>query len=172
MGATFLKAGQQFGLDPRYLVAHAAEESAWGTSKIAKDKGNFFGIGAFDDSPYSSAFEFKNGGGSAAENGIMGGAKWISEHYYGKGNTTLDKMHQAGYATNGDWASNIASIMKGAPNGSGTVKVDSTINVNVKGDESVSNKIKDSSEMKNVGKNINDMIYSSLNFYSQEMRRV
>ncbi|UGO49170.1 tapemeasure [Bacillus phage vB_BanH_Emiliahah] len=172
MGATFLKAGQQYGLDPRYLVAHAAEESAWGTSRIAKDKGNFFGIGAFDNSPYSSAYEFKNGGGSAAENGIMGGAKWISEKYYGKGNTTLDKMHQAGYATNGDWASNIASIMKGAPGGTGTVKVDSTINVNVKGDESVSSKIKNSNEMKNVGKNINDMIYSSLNFYSQEMRRV
>ncbi|ALA13022.1 tail associated lysin [Bacillus phage TsarBomba] len=172
MGATFLKAGQQYGLDPRYLVAHAAEESAWGTSNIAKQKGNFFGIGAFDNSPMESAYEFKNGGGSAAENGIMGGAKWISEKYYGKGRTTLDKMHQAGYATNGDWASNIASIMKGAPNGSGTVKVDSTINVNVKGDESVSNKIKNSSEMKNVGKNINDMIYSSLNFYSQEMRRV
>jgi len=172
MGATFLKAGQQYGLDPRYLVAHAAEESAWGTSRIAKDKGNFFGIGAFDNSPYSSAYEFKNGGGSAAENGIMGGAKWISEKYYGKGNTTLDKMHQAGYATNGDWASNIASIMKGAPGGTGTVKVDSTINVNVKGDESVSSKIKNSNEMKNVGKNINDMIYSSLNFYSQEMKRV
>ncbi|QEG13763.1 putative tapemeasure protein [Bacillus phage vB_BspM_MarvelLand] len=172
MGATFLKAGQQYGLDPRYLVAHAAEESAWGTSSIAKKKGNFFGIGAFDNSPMESAYEFKNGGGSAAENGIMGGAKWISEHYYGKGNTTLDKMHQAGYATNGDWASNIASIMKGAPGGTGTVKVDSTINVNVKGDESVSNKIKNSSEMRTVGKNINDMIYSSLDFYSQEMRRV
>ncbi|AEW47213.1 putative tail lysin 2 [Bacillus phage BCP78] len=172
MGATFLKAGQQYGLDPRYLVAHAAEESAWGTSNIAKQKGNFFGIGAFDNSPMESAYTFKDGGGSAAENGIMGGAKWIAEKYYGKGRTTLDKMHQAGYATNSDWASNIASIMKGAPNGSGTVKVDSTINVNVRGDESVSNKIKNSSEMKNVGKNINDMIYSSLNFYSQEMRRV
>lgn len=168
MGATFLKAGQEYGLDPRYLIAHAAEETGWGTSNIAKKKNNFFGIGAFDNSPMESAYGF----GNTAEAGIMGGAKWIAEHYYAKGNTTLDKMHQAGYATNSDWASNIASIMKNAPNGSGTVKVDSTINVNVKGDESVSNKIKNSSEMKNVGKNINDMIYSSLNFYSQEMRRV
>ncbi|QEM43140.1 tape measure protein [Bacillus phage Chotacabras] len=165
MGATFLKAGQETGLDPRYLVAHAAEESAWGTSKIARDKGNFFGIGAFDDSPYSSAFEFKNGGGSAAENGIMGGAKWIAEKYYGKGRTTLDAMHKAGYATNGDWASNIASIMKGAPSGSGSGNMTATINVNVKGDEKVSDKLKSSSDMKKVGNNIADM----LGFYSKEM---
>jgi len=164
MGATFLKAGQEYGLDPRYLVAHAAEESAWGTSRIAKDKGNFFGIGAFDNSPYSSAYEFKDGGGTAAEKGIMGGAKWISEKYYGKGRTTLDKMHQAGYATNSDWASNIASIMGGAPKGTGQA-VNATINVNVKGDESVSKKINNSSEMKKVGNNIADM----LGFYSKEM---
>lgn len=165
MGATFLKAGQETGLDPRYLIAHAAEESAWGTSKIARDKGNFFGIGAFDDSPYSSAFEFKNGGGSAAENGIMGGAKWIAEKYYGKGRTTLDAMHKAGYATNSDWASNIASIMKGAPTGSGSGAMTATINVNVKGDEKVSEKLKSSSDMKKVGKDISDM----LGFYSKEM---
>ncbi|UNA01495.1 tape measure protein [Bacillus phage vB_BcgM] len=165
MGATFLKAGQETGLDPRYLVAHAAEESAWGTSKIARDKGNFFGIGAFDDSPYSSAFEFKNGGGSAAENGIMGGAKWIAEKYYGKGRTTLDAMHKAGYATNSDWASNIASIMKGAPTGSGSGAMTATINVNVKGDDKVSDKLKSSSDMKKVGKDISDM----LGFYSKEM---
>ncbi|AID17893.1 tail associated lysin [Bacillus phage JBP901] len=164
MGETFLKAGQMYGLDPRYLVAHAAEESAWGTSNIAKQKGNFFGIGAFDNSPMESAYTFKDGGGTAAQNGIMGGAKWIAEKYYGKGRTTLDKMHQAGYATNADWASNIASIMKGAPSGSGQA-VNATINVNVKGDESVAKKINNSSEMKKVGNNIADM----LGFYSKEM---
>lgn len=164
MGETFLKAGQMYGLDPRYLVAHAAEESAWGTSNIAKQKGNFFGIGAFDNSPMESAYTFKDGGGTAAQNGIMGGAKWIAEKYYGKGRTTLDKMHQAGYATNSDWASNIASIMKGAPSGSGQA-VNATINVNVKGDESVAKKINDNKEMKKVGNNIADM----LGFYSKEM---
>ncbi len=163
MGATFLKAGQQYGLDPRYLIAHAAEETGWGTSAIAKKKNNFFGIGAFDNSPMESAFTFNEGGGSAAEKGIMGGAKWIAENYYGKGRTTLDKMHQAGYATNSDWASNIASIMKNAPNGSGSINA--TINVNVKGDESVAKKINDNKEMKKVGNNIADM----LGFYSKEM---
>ncbi|ANI24718.1 tape measure protein [Bacillus phage Smudge] len=165
MGATFLKAGQEYGLDPRYLVAHAAEESGWGTSKIARDKGNFFGIGAFDDSPYSSAYEFKDGTGSAAEKGIMGGAKWISEKYYGKGNTTLDKMKAAGYATNATWAPNIASIMAGAPKGSGSGNVQATINVNVRGDEKVSDKLKNSSDMKKAGKDIGSL----LGFYSREM---
>ncbi|AOZ62351.1 tail lysin 1 [Bacillus phage SBP8a] len=165
MGATFLKAGQEYGLDPRYLIAHAAEESGWGTSKIARDKGNFFGIGAFDDSPYSSAYEFKDGTGSAAEKGIMGGAKWISEKYYGKGNTTLDKMKAAGYATNASWAPNIASIMAGAPTGSGSGNVTATINVNVKGDDKVSDKLKNSADMKKAGKDIGSL----LGFYSREM---
>ncbi|ANM46030.1 tap measure protein [Bacillus phage Belinda] len=165
MGATFLKAGQEYGLDPRYLIAHAAEESGWGTSKIARDKGNFFGIGAFDDSPYSSAFEFKDGTGSAAEKGIMGGAKWISEKYYGKGRTTLDKMKAAGYATNATWAPNIASIMAGAPKGSGSGNVTATINVNVKGDDKVSDKLKNSADMKKAGKDIGSL----LGFYSREM---
>jgi len=165
MGATFLKAGQEYGLDPRYLIAHAAEESGWGTSKIARDKGNFFGIGAFDNSPYASAYEFKDGGGSAAEKGIMGGAKWISEKYYGKGRTNLDKMKAAGYATNATWAPNIASIMAGAPTGSGSGNVQATINVNVTGDEKVSDKVKNSADMKKTGQDIGSL----LGFYGREM---
>ncbi len=165
MGATFLKAGQEYGLDPRYLIAHAAEETGWGTSKIARDKGNFFGIGAFDDSPYSSAFEFKDGKGSLAERGIMGGAKWISEHYYGKGRTNLDKMKAAGYATNATWAPNIASIMSGAPTGTGSGNVTATINVNVSGDEKVSDKLRNNADMKKAGKDVGNL----LGFYSREM---
>ncbi|ADH03175.1 tail associated lysin [Bacillus phage W.Ph.] len=165
MGATFLKAGQEYGLDPRYLIAHAAEESGWGTSKIARDKGNFFGIGAFDNSPYASAYEFKDGSGSAAERGIMGGAKWISEKYYGKGRTTLDQMKAAGYATNATWAPNIASIMAGAPTGTGSGNVTATINVNVTGDEKVSDKLKNNADMKKAGKDVGNL----LGFYSREM---
>lgn len=168
MGATFLKAGRESGLDPRYLIAHAAEESAWGTSRIAKDKKNFFGIGAFDNSPYASAYGF----GNTVESGITGGAKWIADKYYGKGNTTLDKMHQAGYATNSTWASNIASIMKGAPTGSGSAQVNSTINVNVNSGDKVSDKVKNSSDMKQTAKNIESMIFGSLNRYSYEMTMV
>jgi beta-N-acetylglucosaminidase len=113
----FIKAGQQSGLDPRYLLAHAALESGWGTSNIAKKKNNYFGIGAFDSSPYKSAYSFTSG--LAA--GIIEGAKWISNNYYnGKySQRTLNQMRNNGgvhqYATDPQWHTKIASIMDGMP---------------------------------------------------------
>ena len=110
-GATIIEASNQSGLDPAYLVAHAAEETGWGTSSIVKSKFNWFGIGAFDDSPGQSAYTFNN-----AKDGFIEGAKWIAKNYY-EGQyqqTTLIKMRDPRhrYATNPSWPSNIASIMK------------------------------------------------------------
>nr|DAM96432.1 MAG TPA: Beta- N-acetylglucosaminidase [Caudoviricetes sp.] len=116
-GNIFMDAARKSGLDPRYILAHAALESAWGTSRIAKDKNNYFGIGAFDSSPYQSAYSF--GSGLAA--GIIGGAEWISKHYYnGQYNQkSIYKMrHNNGvheYATSGTWDTSIASIMTHGP---------------------------------------------------------
>ena len=53
-------------------MAHSALESAWGRSQIANDKNNFFGISAYDDSPYTSATKYDN-----VDSGIMGAARWI-----------------------------------------------------------------------------------------------
>jgi beta-N-acetylglucosaminidase len=123
--AVFLEASKQSGLDPRYIVAHAALESAWGTSKIAKDKNNYFGIGAFNSSPYSSALTFNTGLAS----GIIGGANWIKKNYVDRGQNSLysmiygDPTHR--YAVHDDgtpnesWMKNIASIMATAPDGGG-----------------------------------------------------
>lgn len=165
MGEAFFKAGQESGLDPRYLVAHAAQETGWGTSNILKSKNNWFGIGAFDNSPFSSAKSFEG-----REKGIIEGAKWISENYYNKGNTTLSKMKQAGYATDPQWANRISSIMKGAPSGTGTMKVESTINVNVTGND-VSSKVTNSAEMKKMANDIQNRIYG-MQYFAQETKRV
>ncbi|WP_270363973.1 N-acetylglucosaminidase [Bacillus paranthracis] len=124
-GAAFVKASQESGLDVRYLVAHAAEETGWGTSNIAKKKGNMFGIGAYDSSPMASAYQF---GGVDA--GIVEGAKWIAKNYVNKGQDTIYKMRwnngQHEYATNSDWDTNIAKIMATAP-------ATRTLNVKVSG---------------------------------------
>jgi beta-N-acetylglucosaminidase len=124
-GAAFVKASQESGLDVKYLVAHAAEETGWGTSNIAKKKGNMFGIGAYDSSPMASAFQF---GGVDA--GIVEGAKWIAKNYTNKGQDTIYKMRNNNgeheYATNSDWDSNIAKIMATAP-------ATRTLNVKVSG---------------------------------------
>jgi len=115
-GAIFIQAGNESGLDPRYILAHAAQETGWGKSKIAREKNNYFGIAAFDASPYASAYSFNN-----FKAGIIEGAKWIAKNYYnGKYNQkTLHSMrwnnnvHQ--YATDPNWDNKIASIMASAP---------------------------------------------------------
>lgn len=86
-GEEFLEASQQADLDPRYLVAHSAIETGWGTSRICKDKNNYFGIGAFNHDPYNKAKTF-----DSAESGIIAGAVWISNNYTQKGQNTLNKM--------------------------------------------------------------------------------
>lgn len=125
MGSTYMKAGAESGLDPRYLVAHSALETGWGTSSYAK-AGNFFGIGAFDNNPDNAL----NYGNNSASSGIIEGAKWIAENYYGKGNKTLSDMHSAGYATDPGWASKIANMMKGSEKHTSpsTVSINTTVN--------------------------------------------
>lgn len=114
-GEAFMEAGREYGVDPRYLAAHAAIESAWGTSPIVKDKNNYFGIEAYDGSAYDSARGF-----DSPKAGIKDGSKFISESYVHSSKynqNTLYKMrfnngvHQ--YATDPGWHTKIASTMKG-----------------------------------------------------------
>ena len=51
-------ASQRTGYNALDLLVHAAHESAWGMSKIARTKNNFFGIGAYDSSPQASAYSY------------------------------------------------------------------------------------------------------------------
>lgn len=115
-GNVFMEAQKQSGLDARYILAHAALESAWGKSSIAKKYNNYFGIGAFDNDPNNA----KNFSNSGLASGIINGAKWIAKNYYNSSykQTTLYKMrnnngvHQ--YATDPNWHNKIANIMKGS----------------------------------------------------------
>ena len=55
----FYYAEKQYGINGLFVAAIGIHESAWGTSKIAKDKKNLFGYGAYDKSAYSSAYSYK-----------------------------------------------------------------------------------------------------------------
>lgn len=120
-GDVFIKAAEETGLDPRYILAHAATESAWGTSKLAREKGNYFGITAYNGDEYNSATNFGKGLDS-----IVSGAKWIKKNFYDNGQKSLYDMIYAKpnhrYAVYNDgspndyWVSTIASIMRKGPN--------------------------------------------------------
>ncbi len=49
---------QQYNINGLFVAAVAIHESGWGTSQIANDKKNLFGYGAYDATPYDSAYTF------------------------------------------------------------------------------------------------------------------
>lgn len=109
-GDIFIKASKETGLDPVYILAHAAWESAWGNSSLARNKHNYFGIAAYDRDPYANAYVM----GDDIDKGIIQGAKWIKSNYYNKGYTSLEKMISIGnYASaSSQWIRGILSIMR------------------------------------------------------------
>ena len=108
-GAIFKEAEKRYGINALYLMAHSALESAWGRSQIANDKNNFFGIAAYDTSPYDSAKKFDD-----VDKGILGAAKWIRENYIDRGRNHLGNKAtgmNVRYASDPYWGEKIASIM-------------------------------------------------------------
>ena len=108
-GAIFKEAEERYHINALYLIAHSALESSWGRSQIAKDKNNFFGIAAYDTTPYDSAKSFDD-----VDKGILGAAKWIRENYIDNGRTYLGNKASGMnvlYASDPYWGEKIASIM-------------------------------------------------------------
>ena len=108
-GATFKEAEEHYHINALYLLAHSALESDWGRSNIAKDKNNFFGITAYDTTPYLSAKTFDD-----VDKGILGATKWIKENYIDRGRTFLGNKASGmnvEYASDPYWGEKIASIM-------------------------------------------------------------
>lgn len=103
-GEMFYRAWEVTGIDPRYLLAHSANESGWGNYHHG-DKYQVFGIGVWDTNP-----EYAIDMGNCMADGVINGARWIKEKYYDKGAVTLDLMGRSGYATYPGWTQIIANL--------------------------------------------------------------
>ena len=113
---------QSYGINGVFVAAIGIHESAWGTSKIATDKKNLFGYGAYDMSAYSSAYSYN---GYAA--GIDMIARVLVKHYLNPKGTsiyngeiatgkyyngcTLSGVNKK-YATDKKWADGVYTWMK------------------------------------------------------------
>ena len=51
---------EQYNINGIFVASIGIHESAWGTSRIAKNKYNLFGYGAYDSNPYNGAYTFSN----------------------------------------------------------------------------------------------------------------
>jgi peptidoglycan hydrolase CwlO-like protein len=115
LGPAFVNAGRRRGVNPLYLVAHAIEESAFGTSEIAQGKNNLFGIAAYDSNP-NAAMSFPS-----FQACIDYEAQFVRRDYLDPQGAfyrgpNLNGMN-VNYASDRRWASNIAAIYLTLPGG-------------------------------------------------------
>lgn len=80
----FYNVEQKYNINGIFLASMAIHESGWGSSKIAKDKKNLFGFGAYDRSPYDSAVTF-----ATYEEGIETVAKYLVKNYINEKNAKI-----------------------------------------------------------------------------------
>lgn len=110
LGAAFVNAELQTGVNAIFLTSLAIHESGWGSSKIAKDKNNLFGYGAYDSSPYRSAVSF-----GTKQEGVIHVANKLKTNYLledGKyyAGPTLAGINKR-YSSDSEWGKKIASTM-------------------------------------------------------------
>lgn len=58
MGQALKNVEAKYNVNAMYILSHAILESTWGTSALAKDKKNLFGLKAYDGDAYGSATTF------------------------------------------------------------------------------------------------------------------
>jgi beta-N-acetylglucosaminidase len=84
MGEAYIKASQETGLNPIFLLCLTAQEAGWSVSDLHYRKSNPYSIHMLDDH-----VELGYVMGTDFAEGIVQGAIWINEHYYEEGQTTL-----------------------------------------------------------------------------------
>jgi hypothetical protein len=114
LGSTFKAAETEFGVNALYLVAHAMEETGFGTSYIAQAFHNLFGWNAVDFDPVGMATRFDSYAQSVTFVAQQVSTQYLtpSGRFYG-GAPTLLGMYM--YATDPAWADNITRIADEMP---------------------------------------------------------
>ena len=118
----FYNIDKKYNINGVFLASIAIHESGWGTSKIANDKKNLFGYGAYDSSPYESSFTFDD-----YSNGVETVAKALVKYYLNPAGTKIyDNETAAGsyyvtptvkgvntrYASDPEWHQKVYSYME------------------------------------------------------------
>ncbi len=113
---------KQYQINGVFVASVGIHESAWGTSKIAREKNNLFGYGAYDSNPYHGAYQFSDYAESIdliarvfvkyyinpKGTVIYGGEKAEGTYYNGP---TLSGINTR-YATDKNWANGVYSHIK------------------------------------------------------------
>lgn len=113
---------KQYNINGMFVAAVGIHESAWGTSKIALNKNNLFGYGAYDSNPYNGAYTFDDYAEAIdlvsrvfvkyylnpKDEKIYDGQVANGRYYSGNTLTAVNKR----YATDKKWANGVYSHMQ------------------------------------------------------------
>jgi hypothetical protein len=110
LGETFARAGREKGINAYYIAAHAAWDSAWGTSAVATRKNNLFGYGVSPGCPFDCAVPYASQADSVEAVMTLVRNDYLTPggRFYTSG--TLRGMGPI-YSSSPDWAGGIAAIM-------------------------------------------------------------
>ena len=96
----------KFGINALFTLAVAKLESGHGTSSLARNKNNLFGMNAVDGDSYGKGFAYPSKAHSVLDFGQR-----IKKYYVNKG---LDDLHSINrkYSSSPTWASKVSAIMQ------------------------------------------------------------
>lgn len=112
----------EYNINGIFVAAVGIHESAWGTSKIALNKNNLFGYGAYDSNPYNGAYDFED----YAESIDLVSRVFVKYYINPSGTNIYDRQKANGkyysgntlyavnkrYATDKNWANGVYNHMK------------------------------------------------------------
>ena len=105
-GTYFVEAGEKYGVNALFLAAHAIHESNFGKSKIALDRYNLFGFGAYDLVPYIGSVKF-----ASIQQNIEFIAQSVKATYLG--NDWRNQGEYLGYSVKNVLGTRVDSLSKG-----------------------------------------------------------
>ncbi|WP_158598253.1 S-layer homology domain-containing protein [Falsibacillus albus] len=114
LGEEFKKAEQKYRVNALFMLSHAIIESDYGTSRIAVDKHNIFGIGAHDENPYEHASYYDSFEDCIDQYASMINADYINPtSTYALGAILGNKARGLNVQYSGDvyWGEKIAGVM-------------------------------------------------------------
>jgi len=111
IGEALVQAERGTGTNALILAGIIIHESGWGTSRLAREKCNMAGLGAYDGSEYSSGITFDSRGES-----VMFLARLLATHYAPGGKYFGGSFDLTGvgvrYASDPAWAAKVGACVK------------------------------------------------------------
>mgnify|MGYP001210675149 CR=1 FL=1 len=102
-----LEVEETYGINALFTIAVMKLESGNGSSRLAKNKNNLFGLNATGPDPHRKAFAFETKGDSVKKFGQL-----LADKYVDKGYTTIEKIATKYCPANSKWPSLVKNIMK------------------------------------------------------------